>query len=602
MKNLANRIIHVAKNGDDSNNGDPDTPLLNINTAAQIAMPGDTIRVHAGIYRESVHTARGGTSDEVRITYEAAEGEQVEIRGSEVIKGWSQEAKGIWAATINNSLFGKKNPFTTEIAGDWFNNLGRPHHTGFLIFKDTWFREATARDNLPTAFWYAGVGDTQTTIYANFGNENPNDHNTEISVRETLFYPLETGINYITLRGFRLRHAATNWAAATAEQIGLVGTNWSKGWIIENNTISHSKCVGVALGKHGDAFDNASGSTAAGYIDTIMRANERGWHRDNIGSHIVRNNLITHCERNAVAGSLGAIFSEITGNTIRDIHVQRQFDGAEQAGIKILAPVDTLIAGNHIYRCLRGIWMDWMTQGTRVTGNLCHDNIKEDLFLEVNHGPNLVDHNILMSDISLITMSQGSAFLHNLFGGKIIRVTEPTRATPYHPQSSVEIAGYSSIAGGDERYINNRFLSLAAMHSISEKQVTSYVVDGIVYHWGIEADKNKTTESDLKMEPYPDTIQDNFHDYRAYKIVFDQNDTYLEFSEETAEAPKVSIIETDDLRTTSVTKLPYKDDSGKSLIFDQDYLGQKRDAETTTPGPFAKHPKTAGCMKVFIHT
>jgi len=46
-----------------------------------------------------------------------------------------------------------------------------------------------------------------------------------------------------------MRHAATPWAPPTAEQIGLIGTHWSKGWIIENNVISHSICAGIALGK-----------------------------------------------------------------------------------------------------------------------------------------------------------------------------------------------------------------------------------------------------------------------------------------------------------------------------------------------------------------
>jgi len=67
-----------------------------------------------------------------------------------------------------------------------------------------------------------------------------------------VFYPRETGRNFITVRGFTLEHAATNWAPPTAEQVGLIGTHWSKGWIIENNTISHSRCVGITLGKYGD--------------------------------------------------------------------------------------------------------------------------------------------------------------------------------------------------------------------------------------------------------------------------------------------------------------------------------------------------------------
>ena len=64
----------------------------------------------------------------------------------------------------------------------------------------------------------------------------------------------------------------------------------------------------------------------------------------------------------------------IAGNTIHDIHVRELFTGAEMAGIKFHAAIDTVIKGNHIYRTCLGLWLDWMAQGTRVSGNLFHDN------------------------------------------------------------------------------------------------------------------------------------------------------------------------------------------------------------------------------------
>ena len=44
------------------------------------------------------------------------------------------------------------------------------------------------------------------------------------------------------------------------------------------------------------------------------------------------------------------------------------------AGIKIHASIDVLIQHNRIHHAGRGMWMDWMAQGTRITGNLCYDN------------------------------------------------------------------------------------------------------------------------------------------------------------------------------------------------------------------------------------
>jgi hypothetical protein len=119
----------------------------------------------------------------------------------------------------------------------------------------------------------------------------------------------------------------------------LIGTHWSKGWIIENNVISHSICSGIALGKYGDEWDNTSANSAEGYVKTIERALKNGWNKETIGHHIVRNNTISHCEQAGIVGSLGAAFSVVTGNTIHDIHVRRLFTGAEMAGIKFHAPL-----------------------------------------------------------------------------------------------------------------------------------------------------------------------------------------------------------------------------------------------------------------------
>ena len=90
-----------------------------------------------------------------------------------------------------------------------------------------------------------------TTIWANFHKYNPNKELVEISTRRTCFYPEKPGINYITISGFNISQAATQWAAPTAEQIGMIATHWNKGWIIENNVISDSKCSGITLGKDG---------------------------------------------------------------------------------------------------------------------------------------------------------------------------------------------------------------------------------------------------------------------------------------------------------------------------------------------------------------
>jgi alpha-N-arabinofuranosidase len=455
--------FHVATNGNDRNSGTKAAPLRTIQRAAELAQPGDVITVRAGVYRERINPPRGGKSPGKRIVYQVTPGEKVEIKGSEVIKGWAKLEDDTWKVILTNSFFGKFNPYSDLIHGDWFEPKGRQHHTGAVYLNGDWLPEAAKLEDVlkpagSNALWYAQVDQNTTTIWAQFEGVNPNEQLVEINVRQTVFYPDQPFRDYITVRGFILSQAATPWAPPTAEQIGLIGTHWSKGWIIENNLVSHSVCSGIALGKYGDRWDNTSGNSAEGYVETIQRALKNGWNKEAIGHHLVRSNEISYCEQAGIVGSLGAAFSTVIGNNIHDIHVRELFSGAEMAGIKFHAAIDTVIRSNHVYRTCRGLWLDWMAQGTRVSGNLFHENAAEDLFVEVDHGPFLVDNNLFLSGTSLLDMSEGGAYAHNLFAGRIVTKPELSRSTPYHPAHSTEIARLVNIQGGDDRFYNNIFI------------------------------------------------------------------------------------------------------------------------------------------------
>ena len=81
---------HVSKYGNDYSEGTKEHPFLTISKAAETALAGDRVIVHEGEYREWVSPAHGGSSDIERITYEAAAGEKVVIKGSERITDWEQ--------------------------------------------------------------------------------------------------------------------------------------------------------------------------------------------------------------------------------------------------------------------------------------------------------------------------------------------------------------------------------------------------------------------------------------------------------------------------------------------------------------------------------
>ena len=591
--------LFVAPDGNDAGPGTQEAPLCTIQRAADLAQPGDVVTVREGVYRDRINPPRGGQSDSKRIVYQATPGEQVEIKGSEVVKNWERVQDDVWKVTIANSFFGDFNPYSDLIHGDWFRPKGRKHHTGAVYLDGHWLTEAAKLDDVlkpagDAPLWFARVDKENTTIWAQFKGVNPNGQLVEINVRQTVFYPKQTGINYITVRGFTMLHAATPWAPPTAEQIGLIGTNWSKGWIIENNTISHSTCTGITLGKYGDQWDNTSADTAEGYVKTIERALENGWNKETIGHHIVRNNHISHCEQAGIVGSMGAIFSTISDNTIHDIHVRKLFTGAEMAGIKLHAAIDVQISHNLIYRTYRGLWLDWMAQGTRVSKNLLHNNDAEDLFVEVNHGPFLVDNNLFLSGTSLIDWSQGGAYAHNLLAGKIISRPELTRSTPFHPPHTTSLAGLSNIKGSDNRFYNDIFIGdgkspagtrkAAKTHSNPVKGFGLWVYDahefplqtgGNVYYNGarpyFEEEKDSVqTKTDPKL-----------------KIETDGRNVYLHLTlGEAIEKLDTKLVTTELLGKTRIAGLPFENPDGSPLTIDKDYFGKKRNKSHPNPGPF----------------
>ena len=84
-------VDNQSAKADDKGPGSKERPFKTINQAAQVLQPGERVIIAAGTYRECVKPARGGTSPDKMISYEAAPGAQVYIKGSEVVKdGWTR--------------------------------------------------------------------------------------------------------------------------------------------------------------------------------------------------------------------------------------------------------------------------------------------------------------------------------------------------------------------------------------------------------------------------------------------------------------------------------------------------------------------------------
>jgi hypothetical protein len=479
------------------------------------------------------------------------------------------------------------------VYGDWFNNLGRIHHTGevYLNGKSLWEMEILEKvlhpkpvsDNWDpegsTYTWFCESDLENTYIYANFHDADPNKELVEINVRPTCFYPDSTGINFITVRGLHMSQAATQWAPPTAEQFGLIGTNWSKGWIIENNVIRNSKCSGITLGKHGDEFDNTSENSAEGYVETINRALDRGWSKENIGSHVIRKNTISDCGQTGICGSMGGVFSVIENNDIYNIWTKRQWTGAEMGGIKIHASIDMIIRNNRLFNCGRGLWLDWMAQGTQVSGNLLYNNTTDDIFVEVNHGPFLIENNILLSELSIRDWSEGGAFVHNLVAGNM-ELRPQGRETPFQLPHSTEVGGLKTTQCGDNRYFNNIFVGGVTEINSQKSGLGVYneanlpmFVNGNVYLNGAMTFEDESYSLELAYNP---------------EINIEETDEGVFLSmnmDKKLLKMKNQVITTDLLGKALISGQGFVNPDDSSITIDKDFLGNTRNKRNPTPGP-----------------
>ncbi len=599
------REFHVSKLGSDKNDGSLLHPFLTISKAAKIAEETDTVIVHEGTYRERVSPQNSGRSDLHRIVYTAAKGEKVIIKGSEIITEWSLFKDNIYLAKIDNSMFGDYNPYIETVSGDWcIYPIDPMVHTGQVYLNGkAMFEKADIFSLTEEMTWCCVVTDTTTEIYANFGC-SPSDNLIEINVRKGCFYPDITGINYITVRGFEMAHAATPWAPPTAIQPGMLWTRWSKGWIIENNILHDSRCSGISLGKEISTGHNLSTRyrRKPGYrtqLETVFMARHEGWDKERIGSHIVRNNKIYDCGQNGIVGHLGGAFSEIYGNEIYNIGIRHDFIGYEIAAIKFHAAIDTYIHHNCLCNSVRGLWLDWQAQGVRVSSNAFFDN-ELDFWVEVTHGPHLIDNNIFASKDSLLNHAQGGAYVHNIFCGNISTAPVPYRATPYHLPHSTEIIGTSRIYGNDDRFYQNIFCTTGT------NQYDGCPTDFEGFQERVLKNIAETTNMDIEsycFEKLPSYIDNNCYcgEASAYsdevnkivttspmnvKIVHENDGFYAEIH--CPVDPRLvnsRIIGTENLPITYMTEQLYESPDGTSIALDTDYCNTKR-GETPVCGAF----------------
>lgn len=639
--------------------GSKERPFKRINDAAKIAMPGDEVLVLPGVYREYVNPIHSGTAEN-RIVYRSVEPLGAIISGAEEVKNWKHFCQDIWVTHIPNGVFNDYNPYNTPVYGDWYFAKDE-RHTGCVYLNDKAMYEAltlTECDHAPvyepswehewTRYkWYAECERDETVIYANFQGKDPREEKVEINVRRECFMPSEEHVDFITLSGFYIEKAATTWAPPAAYQDGMVGPHWAYGWIIEDCEIVNSKCCGISLGKYYDAendhyFTRKHVKSATQMErDAVCRGQYHGWLKEKVGSHIIRRCNIHDCQQTGIVGRMGCVFSTIEDNHIHHINNMMELGGAEISAIKLHAAIDVVIRRNHIHHSTMGIWLDWEAQGARVSQNLLHDNDvpegstkleggmeSQDIFVEVGHGPTLIDNNIMLSRYGLRVATEGVAMVHNLILGAFTMVgsgvdnwvdgREQRRYTPYHIRHRTEVAGMMTILHGDNRFYNNIFVQGHPITNEEPKespfyqQVGTHVWDEYPTYkeWIAKFDMEEEKPDMGKLEPahfshLPVWADGNVYlaGAKAWKkekhnLVKDDADVQIELLEEDGQYRlstnlydyldgfTTGIINSDVLGKAFEPEQRFEERDGSDIVFQSDYLGNHRGV-STIPGPFA---------------
>ncbi|MDP6635397.1 MAG: right-handed parallel beta-helix repeat-containing protein [Phycisphaerae bacterium] len=604
-------VNNQASGASDKNSGSAVSPLRTIQAAANLAQAGDTILVKAGIYREEVVPPRGGVSQDRPITYRAAPGEQVSIRGSERITTWTDQGDGVWMVELDTAFFRGYNPFARKVAGAWMHRnpgcrLGDVYCNGEAYLQKFDIKSVRATPNT----WYTNPAygfknktefpkerqypNGKIRIWANFGKLDPNKNLAEINARATAIFPKKAGLKYIVIDGFDIRHTAPQWGDIYTLEQGAVGVKYGYGWTIRNCTITNSRNIGISLGVSDEVHfpkRNEGGLLEGGSNIPPL---------DRIGHHLIRNNVIKRCGQTSIYGCYGAVGSIIEGNVISETNYRNEWFGSNQAAIKILFPIDVIIRNNLIIGTpkvrngTRGIWLDWGSQNTRVTGNVVCDfsTSGEGLKLEVNFGPLIVDNNVFVRS-KIMEEGDGTLLAHNLFYDcRFMFAASPKRIVPYFKPHSTTRAGKTGPTLRHERIFNNIIIGGGGF---SPKGVlrrnadpSGFIVNNNVYLGGAgkfpKQDSGSIVDASAGGVEFKRDADSATISYKLPPAVFEA---------------KYPLITSKFMGKVPLAGMFMEYPDGKPLDITSDFHGRAIDPKRIIPGPFQAIKKSGGAFKIW---
>ncbi len=475
------RLYHVAQGHPDASDDNPGTeekPWRTISRAADVLQPGEKVVVHEGIYRECVRAARGGEGPDRMIAYEAAPGEEVHVRGSEVWapawrpgEGWKFAGKRgspptdpppgvrIWTGDLPAEWFIAYNPFAvmnfspeyTTFVDDWTEEETNRFllRRGMVFADGRPLREVRFPRELSSGEGVFWVEDPGLRIHLRlWGDADPADFEFEVTAREQVLAGRERGLAYVRVSGLHFSHAADG---VPVPQRAMVSAWRGHHWIVEDCSLRWANACGLDVGNE---------SWHSGWPEVTPGE----------GRHVIRRNYVADCGicgLAAVHNNRGSLVEDNLVERIGGMGVERLW---ETAGLKFHRADGVLIRRN-VFRHITdapGIWLDYLNRNTRVTENVVADvsGILGGIYVEVSRDPNLIDHNVIwdvrrpghrferaQSGCGVhADTGEKCTFAHNLFG----RISGTFAVMLSLLQSERRVRGRTGLCRG-HRVLNNLF-------------------------------------------------------------------------------------------------------------------------------------------------
>ena len=201
---------------------------------------------------------------------------------------------------------------------------------------------------------------------------------------------------------------------------------------------------------------------------------------------------------------------------------------------------------------------------------------EQDIYVEVNHGPLLVDNNIFLSPYSVHTRgSQGDAYVHNIFAGAFRIIHHDRRQTPFHKAHSTDVVALHDNPCGDNRFYNNLFVGHGDLRGFDAARFP-VSMDGNVFVKGAKPSKH---------EQNPLMMADGDP---ALKLIEKDDGFYFEINIDKGWSIGRTrpLVTTELLGKTKISDAAFENPDGKPLCVNVDYFGKPRDEANPTPGPF----------------